>query len=1083
MIRTTLFFVVSAAILVLVFLGYKSLLVAPPGTDGDLREEAEAIPAAQAARPEESINVGNSEVKAQIGGGEGMSLTIYDPKSKRATGDFRCKTWKKVPETDEEFIVEAPDISLLMPSGMIASIQADSGTLRLAGFQERRIEPRSGRLEGNARIVIDRESAADRAPASTRPEDVITIELAALEFDLEAGRLDSHEGVRLASDAFDISGVGLSLVWNTALNRLETLAIDRGESLTLYVDRNTMTLGGGEAPASGPASAPVVQPSSAPAAPPTKPPGPLTTYRCTLAENVVIDHIEGGRRAGGIAADTLELTFDVGGKAARVFERLRSDSQPTTTSSAPARRPKEERSQLRVAWDGELRLGPIVEEKPPHRPRRHFRATGRAVRLDLGDRSLTAGEFEYHDETGRIWLRPPAGNRLEITLGEQLHAYADEIYADRAKNSVKLIGDVDLQSKNRAGETGTAIKAELWAELRLRGDESPAESRPVSGGDLGGDLIEAMGGSSRLESATFVGGVLVSLGDQALAADRLDAWFRPGAGDEPMEQLLDRAEASGAVRLRGGLSTRPAWIDVLAAKWSRPFAPIGEPFDRAEQAIDAGWLELKFGLDEQKVLFPREIVARGDVVLKDRGREIVARARTLTARGSVGNQLDYAAIEGIDSAPARLRAQTFVVAGGRIEVMPSDEMVRVPGSAELSFRTERGLRGERSGRPQPVRVTCDRDLTVDNRRNIVVFAGNVNATSGIESLRGELLTLYLEDVASETPAGPPTLADWYGGLKAAVISAAENRIRDAAVASGRAPSSRPARRIAAFGDRRERSPSTRKEPLRLVARNASVLSEIFVPGDPQPLLHQSIAAPEMDIDIRKRVVRTTGETSLLNIDRRLPTEVADRPAESGQGAADMMGLPSAMVSRGPSQTAMRCTNSMIYAMGPSGPARRDSVVLDGNVLFRHAAGREMSNLAAMFPREAGSDEFLKRLGGRMTGLACSRMECTFETGGSSVVGGLNAAQPSMRLAFLGARGGVSLVDSQDATRREVAAEQIEFERERAVIRILGAPTADAQLTTLDLKAGTSGRVDSPVIIFDLKSNTVTAEKLTGESIR
>ncbi|MCC6360870.1 MAG: hypothetical protein IT450_19195, partial [Phycisphaerales bacterium] len=253
--------------------------------------------------------------------------------------------------------------------------------------------------------------------------------------------------------------------------------------------------------------------------------------------------------------------------------------------------------------------------------------------------------------------------------------------------------------------------------------------------------------------------------------------------------------------------------------------------------------------------------------------------------------------------------------------------------------------------------------------------------------------------------------------------------------------------------------------------------------DPQPLLHQSIAAPEMDIDIRKRVVRTIGETSLLNIDRRLPTDAADRPAESGQGAADMMGLPSAMVSRGPSQTAMRCTNSMIYAMGPAGPARRDSVVLDGNVLFRHAAGREMSNLGAMFPREAGSEEFLKRLGGRMTGLACSRMECTFETGGASVVGGLNAAQPSMRLAFLGARGGVSLVDSQDSTRREVAAEQIEFERERAVIRILGAPTADAQLTTLDLKAGTSGRVDSPVIIFDLKSNTVTAEKLTGESIR
>lgn len=1112
MIRTTLLFVTSAAILVLAFLAYLSFIAPAPDAGGESGANPTPIPSAQYTPKEEAINVSNAEMKARIGGGQVLELTIYDPRSKRATGNFRCQTWKKAPDSDEEFIVEAPEISLLMPSGLVASIRADSGVLWLGGVQERRMEPRSGTLEGHARITIDRDASPDRAPAAERPEDVVTIDLESLRFDLEAGRLESREGVRLVSDAFELSGVGLSLVWNTALNRLETLTIDQGDLLTLFIDRSLSSIGGGESPASAPSPAATVQPATAVAAASkpasdARPAGPLTSYRCTLADHVVVDQInEHGQRVGGLTADLLELTFDVGGKATRYLDRFQGGPRPATapatagahaateatTASAPTRKPRDQRAQLRVAWRGALRLGPFVEDRPPAQPRRHIRAVGDEIHLQFADRSLIAGEFEYHDETGSVWLRPPAHKRLEIMLGTKLHAQADEIFLDRPRGIVKLIGKVDLDSINAGGAPGTSISAGLWAELRLRPEKkSPAAQASRSAG-LGDELIDAMSRSAPLESATFVGDVRVALGDQALAADRLEAFFKPAAGDEKIEKLLERAAASGNVRLRAGLSTRPGWLDVLAAKWQRPLAPLGDPLDRAAQAIDAGWIDMKFGVDQDQNLYPSEIEARGDVVLRDRGRRFAARARHLTARGSADSRLDYAAIEGTIADPAKVRAESFDVAGQRIEVTPADETVRVPGRARLTFMAERGLRGERSGRAQPVNVTCDRELTVDNQRNLVVFVGHVDARSGAESLRGDELTLRLVDVADAPPRVAPSISDWLGEARTVITQQAELRARAAAAARGaegaNAPATAPLRKPPFQAGRDRNAEPTHKEPVELIATNAAVVSEISVPGDPRPLLHQSIAAPELKIDIRKRIVRTTGETSLLNIDRRLPR--ADESAQPRGGAAgDGLGLPSALVARGPSQTAIRCSNSMIYAMGADGPARRDSVVLDGNVLFRHAAGREMKDIDAMFPRVADKEEFLKRLGGgRMTGLACSRMECTFETGsgsgaGDPVVGGLDASQPSMRLALLAARGGVSLVDVQESERREVTADQVEFERDKSLIRILGVGAEPAHLVTIDLKTNKLSFVDSREIRFDLKTNTIQSDRMTGESVR
>src|SRR5262249_41369171 len=159
------------------------------------------------------------------------------------------------------------------------------------------------------------------------------------------------------------------------------------------------------------------------------------------------------------------------------------------------------------------------------------------------------------------------------------------------------------------------------------------------------------------------------------------------------------------------------------------------------------------------------------------------------------------------------------------------------------------------------------------------------------------------------------------------------------------------------------------------------------------------------IDIRKRTIHTAGETTLLMIDRRLP---ADDPA-----AREAIGLPSGMVSRGASQTAMRCQQSMTYALGEDGPGRRGSVIFGGQGVFRPVAGRDMANLKELFPTLADNAEFLAKLKSRDSLLTCERLDATFEIGeehAHAAVGAGSAARAPMRLTWMSAHDNVYLVD-------------------------------------------------------------------------
>jgi hypothetical protein len=195
-------------------------------------------------------------------------------------------------------------------------------------------------------------------------------------------------------------------------------------------------------------------------------------------------------------------------------------------------------------------------------------------------------------------------------------------------------------------------------------------------------------------------------------------------------------------------------------------------------------------------------------------------------------------------------------------------------------------------------------------------------------------------------------------------------------------------------------------------------------------------------------------------------------------------LPSALMTSGPSQTAMKCDKGMTYVVADDdSPEAQDQVLFEGGVLFRHVAGREMVNLEQMLPDVIAQPELLAQLKSRNAYMECDRLECGFvpadepANSGQGSVGG----EPSMRLAWLIASGDVYLRDQQESVIRSVHARQTEFDRLRSTVRVLGWEHVDARIYSENPE---TGQFDRPAIgkdfVIHLDTNTIRAGETRGE---
>ena len=1040
----------TLGILGVIFVAYVLLLDDPAVDERDHQMAIEALPT-DTGLPSDTLKIAGA---IEVPPGEAIELKVYDEHTGQIKQLFQCDEWTPISGNTNDIFVANPRFKIWLPRGMIATISAVEGQITVDSLKKVQGRPQSGWLNDDVRILIDRETSRERTPIDTRPEDLITIALDHLDFDLELGTLKTEGPIQITSTDFEIAGSGLDLLWNEAENMVESLWLHQGQRMVLYG-------GGGQLFSAAAKKSPETAAAPTPERkPPSKRGG--VAYNCVLSGGIIAEQFASEECVGGFSADEVRLLFDLG----RSTNRLTDGTPTSRPSSQPTTQPTQ---RLVVHWSGPLRLdpGPAVDGD---QTRRRFEAYGTPVKLRKGGRTVECGRLEYYQETEQIWLHPSADGQVHFGLGTGRYATAGSVYIDSAANLIKLVGDVRVVTQGGDGpvEQQRSINCSLWAELHLA--QAPAsEPNSVTAEAAGDDLISY----GRLDSAAFVGEAEVELGDRTLTADQIDVTFHSADADQPLDTALDTAIAAGHVRLVRKDEVLESEQLTLAFAVTEDGKLYPQRIDATGSVViarDRSWLRGRRVQAELQPVPPsspadgpefviRSLDITGDAELRDPKNKVAARGQHISARFTGLNRLREATIRGTADRHGLVHASPYTVGGEQVDLDWDAKTLHVDGPARLKFKTVRSLQGQQRRRPTPVTVRCAGSLHIDGIRNTIRFAENVVAESGEEQLYSDTLTLLLEDVEK------PTVTD----SKPPGITKLVQQARQALAEQ--------------FGTDRQhdwlelsddQDPDLRKEPVRLIAEHALFQSETYQPGDVQPLIHTSIAAPLLEVDIVGREIITSGQTTLLLTNRRLDGD--DRLTD------ETLGVPSALITRGPSQTAMQCDGSMTYALGTEGPTRRDSVLFEDGVRFAHRTGSEMINAEQMLPELQVHPELITDFESRNTMLTCDRLECGFQVGGSADAGepAPMAGRESMRLTWLLASGNAYLRDKQGLVIREVYTQQIDFDRQASLIRILGTPLANARIYEEHLKTGGSRVLLGEEFIIDLESNAISTKTTSGE---
>ena len=1061
MARNIILFLASAGVLVLLFIGFLAFFRTPtPVETGEIDRSIE-LQAHREVSEDQMMRVDTPKGPLDLPPGEEMKVTQYD-RMGRPMDYYRCKSWEKAPNSANLLTVVEPEIVLRLNTGMVVQISAERGEWSIEQLDPKQYRPKRGTLTGEARIVIDRETELVDKPLSERPEDSVTIAMTQLEFDLELGELHSDGPLEVDAAEFSVRGTGLHLIWNQDENRIEKLSIDQGDRLVFRGDFLDALSPGHktEVQTAAPVAAAPAPVRSERRQPTRKP----ITYRCLFSQQVSIEHLINGQRRAFLSVDELDMLMDLAGRGTGLAKRDEPADAPVTTQSASVdTRPAEAEAaqvgtvssrEVVVRWSGPLVIRPEGDAPDAEQARRRVTATGKPIRVELPDGRIACNRLVLHEEDKRLWLYPMDAGYVEFAAGPDVIVHAAEVCVDWASGRIKLIGEVLFQARREAsdGKPPLTIQASSWAELQLA--QRRAETQPAS------DLFANPLAAQALESAVFVGDVRVSYEDQRLYAHQLTAEFGAGAGTgtatvpdggTDLRGMLKAVTATGDVRLLAS-SARRAW-------WRPP------DYDRT---LTSGSLRLDF-VECDGLLRIREMHAAGMMEIHDRANEFDARGRELHAvfavptgraasvrSGDGREELEWATVTGTSEQFASLRAREFDLRGREIAVDNRSETLHVDGPSDLALESRRGLQGFARADGTPIKISCTKSLHIDGKANTVKFVGAVSAGAEHEKLVGETMTLFLEDV-------PVTTRTTEASPFARLIRPLSQRLgfegQEKSVSAPLGNAAGAAR--------------TRKDLARIQATEAGLVSETYANGGTQPLVHQSIAAPRLDIDALHRCVRTFGQTTMLMTDLRMKSQ--QTPAERD------VNMVSSLMGGGPSQTAVSARNGMLYALGESAALRRDSLLLEGGVKFRRVTGSEMAELPALLPDVAQQPELLKKITSSNTYLECERLEGTLvvpEATESIALGN----RASVNIDMLNAAGNVYFRDKRGDNLREIYAAQLEYNRQDEVFRILGQPEKNVLARIYDSNEKSrrfNAPVQAPALILHLDSGTIEATELQG----
>lgn len=588
---------------------------------------------AQAAR--EVIESPDPE-ELQLTQGSGGEIVIFDPKTQERRLIFRAHEWKDV--ADNEYHMQSPTIRLLTPRGQIVEVRADEGQI-VMDKRGKAYDPRSGWLKGNVIIFIDRTTPQwrhdnpDRAEMEQHRDQVVTMWLDDVSFDLDLSRLETPGAFRLQSKEADVEGEGLVLRWNQNQQRIEELQIARGKRMAMRGRQLAKFAlpGSGDAEAVEPAAAAAptlaMRPVRLVVAEETPPPddGGAVNTRIALASAAemsepavpeVVPESEAAIEDDGPRFIDGEEVLDLGAVAQRKPEAQREtvyearfdggvEVRQTESGEVSGRllaelveltfdfgsrqrdvldmgpKPDEEEEEqfdagtgIELTWGGLFRMEPVDRPVAPSAGNRFLvHAVGAPVRLEAGQGFATCDDFTFENESKRARLigSDKQWVVVEGTSGDQISGA--RIMLDQKEGVARIDGAGSMRRPTRRDDSDDSRSVNIAWER---------------GVDVRFGVI---GGQEYLQEATFVGGVRVTQGaDTSIDGDWVRAMFSPpkrkreAGGDGTLTLELngniERLDCREAVRLAQGdeeISCDKLLVDMGVD-------PAGEPFPEAANA-------------------------------------------------------------------------------------------------------------------------------------------------------------------------------------------------------------------------------------------------------------------------------------------------------------------------------------------------------------------------------------------------------------------------------------------------------------------------------------------------------------------
>lgn len=199
-----------------------------------------ASPAKSSDAPGTSLG----SVGGVVGPGKKVSLTIYGENGQDARMELTVSSWTPVRDAPHEFLLNDPEIRMRTDDGHAVRVTARRGWMEARRKGPGGIDPKRGRLSGGVQIQYDRLTFEQREalPESQRntidPADILQIEMQEIEFDVEYAKVVIPGELRITASDFSMVAADLELRFNEVENRVETLRIDSGGTLTLKTAGN-----------------------------------------------------------------------------------------------------------------------------------------------------------------------------------------------------------------------------------------------------------------------------------------------------------------------------------------------------------------------------------------------------------------------------------------------------------------------------------------------------------------------------------------------------------------------------------------------------------------------------------------------------------------------------------------------------------------------------------------------------------------------------------------------------------------------------------------------------------------------------